>query len=214
MNLRKYNSFNIEKIIQVLAYIQKRIDCRDKLKLIKLLFFADRYHLRKYVSFISFDIYYALQNGPAASKTLNVINHYNELGSYSDDDLKLLKKIKIINNNDRMIKESNTDYMSKVEMDVIEHICDIFGKFDLSTLIEITHDYPEWKRYKNLFSNGACSSGELIIIDDFFENPDIKASPALLKYFDGKDPLYVERNTLLDVKEFYMENELIKNAYN
>jgi hypothetical protein len=30
MNFRKYNSFNIEKIIQVLAYIQKRINCRNK----------------------------------------------------------------------------------------------------------------------------------------------------------------------------------------
>jgi hypothetical protein len=57
VNLRKFDGFNIEKIIQVLAYIQKRIDCRDKLKLIKLLFFADRTHLRKGFGLISSDIY-------------------------------------------------------------------------------------------------------------------------------------------------------------
>jgi uncharacterized phage-associated protein len=213
MNLRKFNSFNLEKIIQVLAYIQKRIACRDKLKLIKLLFFADRHYLRKYMSFISFDIYYALRNGPAASKTLNVINHYNELSSYSSDDLKLLNKIEILNKNERIIKESATDYMSKAEMEVIDHICDIFGKFDLNVLIEITHDYPEWKRYKNLFYNEDYNSGELVVIDDFFENPNVEESPALLKYFGGKDPMYIDKDILMDVKEFYTENEMMKNAY-
>jgi hypothetical protein len=45
-DLIKFQSFNIEKIIQALAYIQRKIKITDKLKLIKILFFADRLHLR------------------------------------------------------------------------------------------------------------------------------------------------------------------------
>jgi uncharacterized phage-associated protein len=212
LNLRKFNTFNIEKIIQVLAYIQKRIDCTDKLKLIKLLFFADRMHLRKYLAFISFDIYYALRNGPAASKTLNVINRYEDFLDTTPENIKFLDKIKIIDKDNRIIKESNTNYMSKVEMSVLDAICEIFGNFSTNELIELTHDYPEWKRYEALF-NAGTNDGELIVLDDFFENPDTEKSPALKKYFNGNDPLYSDPDFLMNAKEFYLDNEKMKIAY-
>jgi hypothetical protein len=214
LDLSKFNRFNVEKIIQVLAYIQRQIksDAKDKLKLIKLLFFADRYHLRKYLSFISFDIYYALRNGPAASKTLNVINRYDDFLDISPEITALLNKVEIQDKNNRIIHENETNYLSKVEMVVLDYICKTFGNFTTTTLIELTHDYPEWKRYEHLFTNGFGDS-ELIIIDDFFENPIIDNSPALKTYFNGIDPLYMEKETLLDIKEIYSENERIKNAY-
>jgi uncharacterized phage-associated protein len=211
MGFVAYNGFNIEKIIQVLAYIQRRIekeDSYDKLKLLKLLFLADRCHLREYVSLISHDKYYAFRNGPTASKTLNVINHYTDLIDCTEEELELLNKVEILDNNNRIIKENNTDCMSEVEMRVIERICNTFGEFDNKALIEITHDYPEWKRYKRFFLNGYSLDDELIIkTDDFFKNPDIYESPALKKYFEGKDPLYIEDDILKDVKELYNEQE-------
>jgi hypothetical protein len=42
LDFNKYRSFNIEKIIQVFAYIQKYAGTQDKLEIIKYLFFADR----------------------------------------------------------------------------------------------------------------------------------------------------------------------------
>jgi uncharacterized phage-associated protein len=210
LNLRKFNTFNIEKIIQVLAYIQRKLDCTDKLKLIKLLFFSDRIHLRNYLSFISFDIYYALRNGPAASKSLNVVNKYEDF--IDKENLKLLEKIDILDKNNRIIKEKDTGYMSKVEMSVLDEACELFGNFSTSILIDITHDYPEWKRYKDLFEAGS-NDGELIVIDDFFENIDVSNSPAILKYFNGIDPLYIAEDTLSDAKDIYLSNERLKSAY-
>jgi uncharacterized phage-associated protein len=212
VNWKRFHSFDIEKIIQVLAYIQQKTECLDKLKLIKLLFFADRMHLRKYLSFISFDIYYALRSGPAASKTLDVINrsktHFSDT---APENLMLLDKIDIVNKNTRIIREKNTGYMSKVEMNVLDSVCEIFGNFSAKALVNITHDYPEWKRYQTWFSSQS-KRGRLIVIEDFFKNPDIKESPALQKYFNGIDPLYEDEEHLNDVKEIYLENEAIKSA--
>jgi uncharacterized phage-associated protein len=212
LDLRKFNNFNIEKIIQVLAYIQKRIDCRNKLKLIKLLFFADRINLRKGYGFISFDIYYALKNGPAASKTLNIINKYEDYLDMTPDNIKLYDKIQIINKNDRIIEETKTSYISEVEMSALDEVCKIFGRFTVDELIEITHDYPEWKRYEESFNAGITDS-ELIVVGDFFENPDVKKSPAFTKYFNGIDPLYTDPGLLSILKEVYLESEVIKLAY-
>jgi uncharacterized phage-associated protein len=211
--LRRFNTFNIEKIIQVLAHIQRKIDCTDKLKLIKLLFFADRTHLRRYLSFISFDIYYALRNGPAASKTLNIINRYEDLVE-TTENLKLLEKIEIVDRNTRIINEKSTDFMSKVEMQVLDSVCEIFGNYSTDAIVDITHDYPEWKRYEELFKTGANGDcGELIILDDFFKNPDIADSQALKTYFNGVDPLYEEEDYLKDAKDIFLENERMKNGY-
>jgi uncharacterized phage-associated protein len=190
-DLRKFSSFNVEKIIQVLAYIQRRINCRDKLKLIKLLFFADRMNLRKGYGFISLDIYYALKNGPTASKTLNIINKYEDYLDMTPDNIKPYDKIKIINKNDRIIEEAKTSYISKMEISVLDEICETFGRFTIDELIEITHDYSEWKRYEHLFNSGITDS-ELIVVEDFFKNHDPNKSTSFNKYFNGVDPLYIK----------------------
>jgi uncharacterized phage-associated protein len=201
--LKKHNGFNVEKIIQVLAYIQKKTDSTDKLKLMELLFFADRYHLREFSSFISSDIYYALRSGPVAYGTLNVINCYENCIYIDHEVVKMLDKIEVVDGTNRIIKERRTNCMHEVEMNVLDHICTVFGKFNTDELIEITHDYPEWKRYKDLFVND-LSDNELIVMDDFFKNPDIKESPALRKYFGGIDPLYKNIEDLNDVKNFLL----------
>jgi hypothetical protein len=210
LDLNKYQHFNIERVIQTLAYIQKVSGIENKFKLVLILFFADRFHLRRYFSFISHDdIYYALRNGPVAFKTLNVLNKFYDYFNYGNDILSLLDKIEI-RDNDRIIHESETGYLSEIEMDVINLTCGIFGRFYLYELMDIVQDYPEWKRHKDDLLNGKAQ-GKLIVIDDFFKNPDIEKSAALLKYFKGVDPLYEEEDYLESVKELYLENEKIKN---
>jgi hypothetical protein len=55
LDFNKYRSFNIEKIIQVFAYIQKHAGTEDKLEIIKYLSFADRLNLRRHFFLISMD---------------------------------------------------------------------------------------------------------------------------------------------------------------
>ena len=201
--VNKYGFFNIEKIIQVFYYIQKHSDTYSKLELIKFLFFADRIHVRKHFSFISVDNYYALKYGPVASNSLDVLNKHKEyLDNFPASELKHIDSVKKINNWKRIIEEVPNDLLSKNEMSSIDKSIELFsGK----KLVEISHDYPEWKRYKELFDKQLVSK-EPIVIDDFFCNPDVNDSPAIQKYFNSIDPLYENEDYLLEAKEFFLQS--------
>jgi hypothetical protein len=206
--LNKYSHFNIEKIIQVLAYIQRKTGTQSKLEMIKYLFFADRVNIRRHFSFISKDYYYALKLGPVASETLDVLDKHEEYLNYPENELSLLEKIDIKDTRTRIINETNTDLLSNNEMASIDFIADIFKPS--MPLVELTHEYPEWKRYKELFDNKQISKTD-IKIEDFFTNPDMNSSPCLMKYF-GNDPLYEDEAYLNDAKNFYLE-EMVNDRF-
>jgi len=45
----------------------------NKMAILKLLFFAERYHLRKYGCMITDDTFYAMKHGPVASGARNIL---------------------------------------------------------------------------------------------------------------------------------------------
>lgn len=57
------NPFDIEAIYYILSKLGKM----DKLKLLKLVYLADKYHLIYYGRTITNDDYYAMKHGPIAS---------------------------------------------------------------------------------------------------------------------------------------------------
>ena len=201
--LNKYCFLNIEKIVQILYYIQKYSETVSKLELIKYLFFADRIHIREYFSLISLDTYIAMEHGPVASISLNILNKNEEyLNNYKNEELRYLDNIDIINNSNRKINEVTPDLLSKNEMSSLDKSIKLFFR---KRLVELTHDYPEWKRFKELFENNYISS-RAIVMDDFFENPDINDSPAIKEYFNGVDPLYKNEEYLKEARQFYSES--------
>ena len=61
------------KATQALYFFARQSGGRiNKLKALKLLFFADRYHLRKYGRPVSECAYYAMKDGPVASEAKQV----------------------------------------------------------------------------------------------------------------------------------------------
>jgi uncharacterized phage-associated protein len=201
--VNKYGFFNIEKIVQVFYYIQKHSNTSSKLELIKFLFFADRIHVRKHFSFISVDNYYALKYGPVASNSLDVLNKQKEyLSNFPASELKHINSVKKVNDWKRIIEKVPNDLLSKNEMSSIDKSIELFtGK----KLVEISHDYPEWKRYKELFDKQLVSK-KPVVIDDFFRNPDVNDSPAIQKYFNAADPLYENEDYLQEAKDFFMQS--------
>jgi hypothetical protein len=200
--LNKYSFLHIEKIVQIFSYIQKYSKTTSKIELIKYLFFADRLNIRKHFSFISLDNYVALKYGPVASTSLDILNHTKDyLNNYSQNELKFLNKIKRINQSKRIIEPVNDDLLSKNEMRSLDTIMNLFCD---KPLIALSHDYPEWKRYKELFENKLISMHP-VNINDFFSNPDINDSPVIKKYF-SEDPFYEDLEYLKEAKEFYFES--------
>jgi uncharacterized phage-associated protein len=199
----KYYFFSIEKTVQIFYYIQKFSQIFSKLELIKLLFFADRIHIRKYFSLISLDMYVALKYGPVASRSLDVLNKEEErLDNLSESELKHLNNIKFDDKKMRTILPVEFDLLSNNEKQSLDKSIELFsGK----NLINISHDYPEWKRFKELFDSKATTS-ELVKRKDFFRNPNVNESPAIQKYFNSIDPLYEDEDYLKEAEQFYFES--------
>jgi uncharacterized phage-associated protein len=199
----KYDFFNIEKIVQIFYYIQKNSGAVSKLELIKFLFFADRIHIRKHFSFISLDNYVALKYGPVASGSLNVLNkEIDYLSNFSENELSYLDNVQQTGQHEWKIKEMPNDLLSKNETYSIDKSIELFsGK----KLIEISHDYPEWKRYKELFEKKLVS-WQPVVVDDFFRNPDVNDSPAIQKYFGSVDPLYEDEEYLQEARSFFLQS--------
>jgi hypothetical protein len=199
-DLSSYARFNIEKIIQILAYIQRETRTRSKLEMIKYLFLSDRANMRRNFSFISRDRYFALKYGPVAAGTLDLLNKEDAFFNYPEDELLLIDKIDIIDNRERQINETAMDLLSKNEIDSLDFAINTFKG---TRLVEVTHEYPEWKRYKDLFDK-RLTSQEPIIMMDFFTNPVLDDSPYLKKTF-GKDPMYLDEDYLSEAREFYQD---------
>src|SRR5437870_12880806 len=79
---------SVRKSTQALNYFV-RLSARDappplnKMKALKLLFFADRYHLRKYGRPVTDCAYFAMKHGPVASEAKNVAEESAGLGGRS-----------------------------------------------------------------------------------------------------------------------------------
>lgn len=140
----------------------------DKLKVIKLIWLADRYHLRKYGRPISNDYYYAMKLGPVASfaKDLTGFNVLEEAESkYLNEFLASGGKNVV-----KSEKAVDTDVFSKTDIDALEKVYAEYGKFSAPKLVDYSHIFPEWKKFeKNL--NSGISTREIMSYQDFFLNP-------------------------------------------
>ena len=186
MDSTEYN-FNqyLNKIIKALTlFFKKNNNDLNKFKAVKLMFFADRYHLRKYGRLLSSDIYYAMKLGPVCSKTTNMTKMFGT--SISENRYKY---------------STNGVYNSKVfsnsDKEAITFSLEHFNKFKYSDLVDITHDYPEWKQYSDFFMNPKNKGKRIKInIFDFFKNPIISNSKHLKYYLKGKDFFSMDKDLL------------------
>ena len=195
-----------KKGTQALNYFSRKKDGQiNKMKAIKLIYLADRFHLRKYGRPIVGDVYWAMKLGPIGSKTLNVANlsennldrnslkYAKEFISHPKDDA---KKEEIISR-----KEVDLDVFSQTDIEALETIYKEFGDKDQFELAKkITHRYPEWSKFEEDIGKGKPRVRMDYI--DFFSNPKHDPSgiftvPA--EHLDMAKNIYLERQEVESV---------------
>lgn len=157
------------KATQVLNFFARQSGGHiNKLKALKLMFFADRYHLRKFGRPVSECAYYAMLHGPVASEAKHVAE---------DDDLlpaparsyarKFLRKKP--DYDFASIAPVDDSVLSVTDLEALEFAWRNFGRFNKYQLRDITHHYPEWKRHER-----ALKDHKRIKMNyaDFFAEPD------------------------------------------
>ena len=183
--------FSIRKVLQALYYIQQRAPAGNSSRssymfLLKILFFADRYHLRRFGFIASNDKYCAMKLGPVASSTYDLLRGKLPRDANSAETL-LLNDIVPVDEYSVEIKPQGTDELSQSFIEALDFSVSNFGQFDQFTLSDMTHDFPEWVRFKEKLAAGEKKEFPMIM-SDFFNNPT--KDDNLKKY--GKDDPYTE----------------------
>ena len=116
------------------------------LKLIKLLYLADRESLKRYGAPISFDNFVSMDNGPVLSKTLDLINGFVEGSEAAKWDEWLSDREQHTISLMRNFERNDLDELSEVDLEIINTIWKLFGHMDQWSLVDYTHKYcSEWK---------------------------------------------------------------------
>lgn len=141
--------FSPTRIAQMAAFFAAREpqSTINIMKLIKLLYLADRESLRLYGEPITFDNMFSLDEGPILSRSLNMINGELSIASaeawdkwMSDRDQDHNVRVR------RNFGRDDLDYVSDADFDVLQNVWSQFGHMNQWQLSDYTHEHcPEWQ---------------------------------------------------------------------
>lgn len=163
--------FNYKKAVQAINYFAIKESGRiNKMKAIKLIYFADRYHLRKYGRLITNDEYFAMSYGPVASGVKDIAEMTSFLGEkeleYASIFLNVPDKYNI-----ESVNHNLENIFSKSDLEALAFAWEKFGQMTEFQLVELTHEYPDYKKHKPKLE--AYSRIRMDCVD-FYEDPPEK----------------------------------------
>ena len=138
--------FNERKVAQMAAYlIDKEGGRMSHLKLMKLLYLADREAMQRYGVPLSGDRMVSMPHGPVLSMTLNLMDGDIESSEggweawISDKENNELSTV-------HAVQHAELDELSLADFDVLDAVWRQFGHMNKWAIRDYTHDHcPEWK---------------------------------------------------------------------
>ena len=161
---------SVRKILQALYYIQSHAQ-EDTAKnnimyLLKIVFFAVRFHLRNYGSPYLNINFYAMERGPVASEVKDILEHKLPKNANAEET-ELLDDVEVVGDYDYKIKKQEMNKLSPSFIKSLDFALENFGSFTPFDLSIISHCYPEWKKQ----SLSGETKRSLMKYEDFFEDP-------------------------------------------
>lgn len=186
--------FNYKKSVQALNFFAiKEGGAINKMKALKLIWLADRHHLRRYARPILNDIYIAMQRGPVASNTKDFIEDNSYVSkiesNYRNAYIQTSQDVKHTFTSLQSVDDS---IFSQTDLEVMESVYQRYGNLDKWRLSELSHQFPEWKRFEQALKNENKSRFEMDY-KDFFQSAS------------DTDDLEVDEEIVALSKEIYLE---------
>lgn len=134
--------FREDKTTQAAGYLIELAGGKiNYMKLIKLLYLADREAISAWEVPITFDQYVSMDNGPVLSKTYDLINW----GAFPGNPSYWAEYISSPSNFEvSLLKTNEKNKLSEAELDLLQQIHKKYGKFNQWDLVTITHKLPEY----------------------------------------------------------------------
>lgn len=185
-------NFDVKKATQVInLFLMLKWSYLDKLSILKLIWLADRLHLRKYWKTITNDSYFAMEMWPVASWIKYVFDLDEE--ALNNEEIEYVQTfLKKFSYKATSKKDVDFSLLSDSDVEIIKLVYADFWNHNSSKLIDITHKYPEWKKFENDVNNWKIAQMDYI---DFFDN-----TPEQDSIFD------ISEEDLEITKDIYMEN--------
>ncbi|HTR47426.1 MAG TPA: Panacea domain-containing protein [Verrucomicrobiae bacterium] len=147
--------FNLEKLVQAIAYFSKAgVPDLTKLKIAKLLYFADKEHLLEYGTPIIGDVYWCMDWGPVPSFALNEMNEAidrQEVPLATNSDARLFTRVlnvkKLFYIHPRFEARDaayDLSVFSESELKSLRYVGNVYGRKSAKELVNITHEEPTW----------------------------------------------------------------------
>jgi uncharacterized phage-associated protein len=143
---------DIDKSLEALVYISHKTN--NLINILKILYFADKYHLQQYGRLITGDKYIAMENGPVPSGAYDLIKYVRGDGIFTvsvpaKEALKVEDKIKVT-----PLRAANMDYLSESDVECLNHAIDEIANMGFNALKRKSHNE---KPYKDASQNGDIS---------------------------------------------------------
>jgi len=149
--------YDIEKVANaIILALDLGVKNLGKTKLMKLLFFADREHLRRYGRPIFYDNYIKEKMGPVPSITYSIISSYNdkEQDDFREEVKELLQWVEIEEKDVghscpmmqfRKKKKFDSDIFSKSELRILREVFTRFKETTAGEISKLSHELPEYR---------------------------------------------------------------------
>ena len=150
MNARVTFTPKPDKIVDSILYLVLKGIELDQYRTVKLLYLADREHLRRFGRPITFDKYVAMEFGPVASCAFDILKVKERIGVKPSNlpfELRNLDTITLVENPKSDIERS---IFSKSDLMVLDQVADKYGNMSFGQLYDITHNHFAYDRaWKN-----------------------------------------------------------------
>lgn len=167
--------YDCKKTTQALNYLLQKSHAHSlhKVALVKLLWAADRYHLRRYSRLVSDEPYVAMERGPVGSLAKDII--YGVAGyNMSEGCLPYTSSyIQKVDDNVSSLRSTDEGYLSKTDVEALDFAWKNFGHLrdDWEKLVDIAHQYPEWNKHVDSLLKNRTVKAAPIELHDFFKDP-------------------------------------------
>lgn len=138
MEISSLVGFDSKKAAQIAAYFLSRQPGMEKLKLIKLMYLAEREFIRRHGHPMIYDELYSLKHGPVCSSALNAIN-----GDLDQDYWSQFLHLDGNGRNIHLVSDITRDALDEVsdaDIDVLDLVWGEFGNFTASQIRKWTHE--------------------------------------------------------------------------
>lgn len=136
-------AFDARKAVEVMTYIVSQLKGRetDKVKLMKLVYLADRDHFLTRGRPITGDDQYAMQYGPVPSLCLDLLD-----GQFMDEDADLFRNLHTEDHKVSLKQTPEPVRLAGSEREALDRIITHYGEWGSWELVEHTHQFAEYKR--------------------------------------------------------------------